>query len=50
MSAATRKIPEPIIEPTTIIVPSNKPMARTNSCSDLLTCVVTALVLSAIRP
>jgi hypothetical protein len=30
MSAATMNMPEPIIDPTTIIVPSNSPMARTN--------------------
>src|ERR1700719_3526984 len=30
ISAATIKIPDPIIDPTTIIVPSNNPMARTN--------------------
>ncbi len=30
ISAATIKIPDPIIDPTTIIVPSNSPMARTN--------------------
>src|ERR1700688_1259427 len=29
ISAATIKIPEPIMDPTTIIVPSNNPMART---------------------
>ncbi len=28
------KMPDPIIEPTTIIVPSNKPMARTKPGSD----------------
>jgi hypothetical protein len=34
MSAATMKIPEPIIDPTTIIVPSNNPIARTNPGGD----------------
>src|SRR5262249_44832095 len=48
MSAATMKMPEPIMEPTTIIVPSNKPMAFTNSCSLLPACVEIALVASAI--
>jgi len=30
MSAETMKMPEPIIEPTTIVVESNKPRPRTN--------------------
>src|SRR5215472_12211609 len=48
ISAATMKIPEPIIEPTTIIVPSNKPMARTKPRSlaalvDAMVCVVSLI-------
>src|ERR1700733_2370951 len=31
ISAATMKTPEPIIDPTTNMVPSNNPSARTNS-------------------
>src|SRR5262245_29014951 len=34
ISAATMKMPEPIIEPTTIMVPSKRPMARTKPCSE----------------
>src|SRR6059058_1160662 len=48
ISAATMKMPEPIIDPTTIIVPSNKPMARTKPCS-LAALAEIAWVLSAIR-
>ena len=48
ISAATMKIPEPIIEPTTIMVPSNNPMARTNSCSVLATGVLLTLLDPAI--
>src|SRR5579885_402560 len=33
ISAATMKMPDPIIEPTTIIVPSKSPMARTKPAS-----------------
>ena len=36
MSAATINIPEPIIEPTTIMVPSNNPIARTNPGSSFV--------------
>src|SRR5882724_1171753 len=48
MSAATIKMPEPIIEPTTIIVPSNKPMARTNPASLLMASSRTGIAVSAI--
>src|SRR4029077_3790779 len=48
MSAATMKIPDPIIDPTTIIVPSNNPMERTNPPSlraplDAVACLISAL-------
>jgi hypothetical protein len=33
MSADTRKMPDPIIDPTTTIVESNKPSPRLNSVS-----------------
>jgi hypothetical protein len=45
------KMPDPIIDPTTIIVPSNRPMARTNPCSDLVSWDGIAMLDSAIlRP
>src|SRR5258707_13151719 len=34
MSEATMKMPEPIIDPTTIMVPSKRPMARTKPRSE----------------
>src|SRR5260370_28496265 len=49
MSAATMKMPEPIIDPTTIIVPSKRPMARTKPVScfvatgSWMVCVVSAI-------
>ena len=43
------KIPDPIIEPTTIIVPSNKPMARTKPGSDFALVSARGCVVSAIR-
>src|SRR5712664_4046672 len=49
MSQATMKMPDPIIEPTTIIVPSNKPMARTKPCSDFALVSARGCVVSAIR-
>src|SRR5437899_12637962 len=49
ISAATMKMPDPIIEPTTIIVPSNKPMARTKPCSDFALVSARGCVVSAIR-
>src|SRR5215472_16848497 len=48
MVDATMKMPDPIIEPTTIIVPSNKPMARTKPCSLAALPDEIAWVLSAI--
>src|SRR5260370_8657264 len=50
MSAATMKMPEPIIDPTTIIVPSKRPMARTKPASCFVAtgswtvCVVSAIL------
>jgi len=51
ISAATIKMPEPIIEPTTIIVASYSPIAFTNWCSPLPAAVLVgvALVASAMR-
>ena len=47
MSDATMKMPEPIIDPTTIIVPSNRPIARTNPGSLAALADETAWVVSA---
>src|SRR2546421_6761703 len=49
ISAATMKMPEPIIEPTTIIVPSNNPMARTKPGSDFALVSARGCVVSTIR-
>src|SRR5262249_6567694 len=49
MSPATMKIPEPIIDPTTIIVPSNNPMARTKPASLFTADSWMVAVVSAIR-
>jgi hypothetical protein len=48
ISAATIKIPDPIIDPTTIIVPSNNPMARTNPPSLRATLDAVVDLISAI--
>src|ERR1700730_699055 len=50
MSAVTIKMPEPIIEPTTIIVPSNNPMARTKPGSWFAAPCETACVRSLMAP
>src|SRR6266481_4590548 len=50
ISAATMKMPDPIIEPTTIIVPSNNPIARTKPGSDLALVSARGCVVSAILP
>src|SRR5580693_2775153 len=49
MSAATMNIPEPIIDPTTIIVPSNNPIARTKPGSFLVVLWGSGWLVSAIR-
>src|SRR2546421_12769513 len=49
ISAATMKIPDPIIEPTTIMVPSNNPMARTKPVGFLALLCGMACVVSAIQ-
>ena len=52
MSDATMKMPEPIIEPTTIMVPSKRPMARTKPGWVAVVCAADGsefVVVSAIR-
>src|SRR6202051_388274 len=48
ISAATMKMPDPIMDPTTIIVPSNNPMARTNPPSLRATLDAVAGLISAL--